>query len=66
MTKPVTFELLGPVDLGPEGDWIHLGFKGVHVALCGEATEADVDISGGIPGRCCPDCERIARERGLL
>lgn len=66
MNHPTTLELLGPVDLGRDEDWTHIGFRGQGVALCGEACSEDIGpVSDGIPGRPCPDCLRIARGMGF-
>ena len=64
MTKTVTFELLGPVDLGRDEDWWHIGIGLDMRSLCGHI--AKEILPDDCPGRCCPDCVRIARSRGLL
>lgn len=67
MSKPTTFEMLGPVDLGRDEDWVHIGEPESATALCGEVCDEDLGpISGGIPGRPCPDCLRIARGMGAI
>lgn len=66
MKQTATFELLGPLELGPPEDWVHLGWRGDTVSLCGEPCLEDLGpASAPPPGRCCPDCDRIRRERGL-
>lgn len=69
-----TFELLGPLDLGPEPIWRHIPACGLEAwreaggplpveTLCGHVSKTKRHSSVGRP---CPDCERIARARGLL
>jgi len=65
--KPTTFEMLGPVDTGPEADWCHWGNATTGVAMCGERDLVGANNGNAIlPGELmCPDCARIRRERTL-
>jgi len=65
--KPTTFEMLGPVDTGPERKWVHWAWPRAKHRFCGEpASGKSVTMATGLM---CPDCERvwqrIKRERGL-
>lgn len=68
--KPTPFEMLGPVDTGPEMKWKHYLYRDnpSMLALCGTTCTSRGPYNS-MPGRPCPDCERvwerIRRERGL-
>ena len=58
--------LLGPVDTGPKRHWIHIAFRRSAVTLCGETTSPEWAPLLSLAGSRCPDCLRIARQKGYL
>jgi hypothetical protein len=58
--------LLGPVDTGPPQKWIHITAHrtaGPTTAFCGAIVRNASSPYGTLPGRRCPDCERIRKAR---
>lgn len=64
-TLKETQEKLGPLDLGPERKWLHLGPHNpgapAGVAFCGEVCRVRIGLSRGVTPQHCPDCVRISR-----
>lgn len=65
-----TETLVSVDDLIGESSWVHIGPDGLDEVFCGHTLPPGKHFEDGPPPsgseRLCPDCARIARERGMM